>query len=163
MLISVLWKKSLFWSKLSEVSWLIFEFQLEIWAHTWVAWRQNGLFWEELHFIKFCNSFSGIYQWNQMELNWRSLSLMSLSSQSKISFKLQLYYYRGKLVKEKSLYKSCINFSWTAACRYPCGGIIIDGNSFHMYRQTARISTFLIEHLSSRLILIPWRSWKWMG
>ena len=46
-----------------------------------------------------------------MELNWRSLSLMSLSSQSKISFKLQLYYYRGKLVKEKSLYKSCINFS----------------------------------------------------
>ena len=56
-------------------------------------------------------SFSGINQWNQMELNWRSLSLMSLSSQSKISFKLQLYYYHGKLVKEKSLYKSCINFS----------------------------------------------------
>ena len=47
-------------------------------------------------------SFSGINQWNQMELNWRSLSLMSLSSQSKISFKLQ-YYYHHKLVKEKNL------------------------------------------------------------
>ena len=108
-LISVLWKKRIFWSKLSEVSWLIFEFQLEIWAHTWVAWRQNGLFWEELHFIKFCNSFSGIYQWNQMELNWRSLSLMSLSSQSKISFKLQYYYHR-KLVKEKKFINHVLIF-----------------------------------------------------
>lgn len=55
-------------------------------------------------------SFSGINQWNQMELNWRSLSLMSLSSQSKISFKLQYYYHR-KLVKEKKFINHVLIFA----------------------------------------------------